>query len=311
MCMRCQGAGQIGCGACAETGFSYEVGRIECPASISEDLRIRGCEKAVEDLIRGNIPLGMLSQYGFLVNSTIEFDHCSASSVYFLKLRVTEVEFCISGQKFRIYGFGSQCKVFDFQDIVSKLLADDLENLEGLVSSASLREHLFGKEDFLGRVSEFVRSDINLQIAEHSFDHNSMASVAEVGEKYTGLVDLTYIQRCTSVLESAFGMLYSAKAIRNLVYLSMFLVVSAIVLGFVTDFNIKVGNLGVILAVAGFAFWRFLEYRSLIKIKELLPPVVGGRVVDGIRKSGILNRWRLGVYFGLGFVLIVGFIFFR
>ncbi len=294
-CLCCSGSGRVNCADCAATGFKHEAGWVEVTISRDESLKVGVCDEVVERTIRTDIPLNRLLEYGVVTGSEVKFDGCSVYSKYSLSIEVHEAVFRVIGDEFKVFGFGAGCKVFDYKGVVSKLLIRDLERLESLVASTGFFNSLRGRGDLLEQLSLFVRSEVNMLVAEGSFGGDSAGVETAVAKSNSGLVSSEYVQRCSSALKSAFELLYSVKASRNFAFWLAVMFCSAISLPWLSGSSLGSGGLSVSLFLVGNVAWKLLEDSSLSRIESELPPKIGVRVVEKIRSSGVLIRWRWGL----------------
>lgn len=294
-CMRCNTTGKVNCSACVASGIQHVRGTIEARVTHTEQLGIATEAGRLHDLI-GTLPRESLPDFGALTQVQHTPQGRTLQTRHTLRLDVHEARLQAGQEDFTLYGFGPQAQVLSFENIAGHLLTDDLEKLEARVARTSRWRRQRGG-DLLETIADFLRSELNLLIAEKVADRSgsSDAATQEVEAHFSGLVDATYINRSTSALRGALTRLYGSELLEPAASLcGLVALAAAIQYGF--GFHDGSAWLTVLASMAvGAVAWVALEWMTQRRIARHFQADFGKRVVQQLGEDGSVKRWRVGM----------------
>jgi hypothetical protein len=276
------------------------VGTIKCSVRHAEQLDIGTDNAELRELIATRITLDELPAFGGLDRVTTQSQGGNLQTTHQLHVEVTEAKLRVAGQSFVLYGFGPETKVFDFKNIAGRLLAEDLQKLEHVLSGAS-RWRLQRSGVLLNATADFVRSELNMLIAEHvaTQGESSQDVCTAVETHFGGLVDANYVARASGALSAAITRLYGAELLEPAAWLcalAALLTSASFVLGWprYEVWPTIMATLG-----AGALAWLVLEWRTRRRITGHFDGNYGERIISQLKASGSIRRWRKGVAIAL------------
>lgn len=145
--------------------------------------------------------------------------------------------------------------------------------------------------------ADFLRSELNLLLAEKVADHSASpdAAAQAVEAHFTGLVDATYVSRATQALRGALARLYGTELLEPAASLCG---LSALAAGVQYGFGFHNGHAGVAVLTSllgGAVAWFGLEWLTRRRIARRFEADFGKRVVQQLAANGSIKRWRMGV----------------
>jgi len=294
-CMRCNTTGKVNCSACVASGIQHVRGTIEARVTHTEQLGIATEPGRLHDLI-GTLPRESLPDFGALTQVQHTPQGRTLQTRHTLRLDVREARLQAGQEAFTLYGFGPQAQVLSFENIAGHLLTDDLKKLEARVARTSRWRRQRGG-DLLETIADFLRSELNLLIAEKVADRSgsSDAATQDVEAHFSGLVDATYIGRSTSALRGALTRLYGSELLEPAASLcGLVALAAAIQYGF--GFHDGSAWLTVLASMAvGAVAWVVLEWMTQRRIARHFQADFGKRVMQQLGEDGSVKRWRVGM----------------
>ncbi|MFW9617446.1 hypothetical protein [Aquabacterium sp.] len=295
-CMRCNTTGQVDCSACLASGIQHVWGTVKATVAHDEQLSIATDNATVQQLIETRLPRENLPEFGALTHVEHRPQGSWLSTQHTVQLDVREANVQASGETFVLYGFGPDAKVFSFENIAGHMLTEDLERLEACVSQASKWRRQKGS-DLLDTTADFLRSELNLLLAEKVADHSASpdAAAQAVEAHFTGLVDASYVSRATQALRGALARLYGTELLEPAASLCG---LSALAAGVQYGFGFHNGHAGVAVLTSllgGAVAWFGLEWLTRRRIARRFEADFGKRVVQQLAANGSIKRWRMGV----------------
>lgn len=294
-CLACS-EGTVACSKCKETGYLHEIGQVVATVSDEETVSVTTEDEALRRLIQGWIQIVELPDLGQLIDVQYRVDGAKIDALHLLRLDATRTRIAAQDLSFTVYGFGKNAKVFSFDNIAGRLLEQDLVAIEASVEGAARWRPKSGS-DLVDTTSSFLRSELNLLIAEKVSNHKGSAKDATeaVERHFTGLVDKTYVERASKAVNRALARLYgSALAERGLYLCGIAAILAALLYVFVWPVRTPLLAAGVSLGAAALA-WLGLEWKTRSRIANALDPKIAQRVLGQLNASGTIMRWRIGM----------------
>ena len=294
-CYDCEG-GTVKCSKCEATGYLHELGQVVAAVSVEETVSVTTEDDALRRLIQDRIQIDELQDLGQLLDVLYSVNGAEVSALHFLRLDATCARIAAQDLSFTVYGFGQDAKVFSFDNIAGRLLEQDLVAMEATVEGAARWRPKSGN-DLVDTTSSFLRSELNLLIAEKVSNHKGSAKDATeaVERHFTGLVDKAYVERASKAVNRALARLYgSALAERGLYLCGIAAILAALLYIFVWPVRTPLLPAGVSLGAVALA-WLGLEWKTRSRIANALDHKIAQRVLDQLNASGTIMRWRLGI----------------
>jgi hypothetical protein len=292
-CIPCGASGKVNCGPCAATGRQHEYGRVVAHVDLAEALAIDEAPPEVEALIRSKIDIDQLPEFGELMALEHQALPGTVRSTYRIRLDVREALLEARGAQFKVHGFGPESTVFDFQNIAGHLLEGDLDTFEASVQAPV---H-FGKRQarLLELTADFLRSELNMLIAEKVADAKAAPEAAAVEAHFKALVGPRYIERAASALSTALRRLYGAELGEPAVYLCGITALGAAAMAaFGWPYAHWLPNSALVVGTAACA-WFMVEWSTRRRITAGFEPALASRVLKQVRLGGSVRRWRVGM----------------
>ena len=295
-CAACGATGRVNCPACLASGVRHMWGHIEAAVETAESLSVATNDKALEHLVRTRIPVSALPAHGELLNVLNDVHGHRLTTRHRLRLDVRRACIEAQGRDFVIHGFGPEPRVLSFENIAGHLLEGDLAALEAKLATAR-RWDPRGGVDLLDATADFLRSELNMLVAERVADLKAtpQEAAAAVEQHFHSMVTADYAQRATTVLRDALARLYGAEVARSALYVCLAAAAAAGVL-----FGLAWPGPGMVSAVtwgfmgAGLA-WVALEWRTRRRIGSRFESGFAARVLGQLRANGSFKRWRWGM----------------
>jgi hypothetical protein len=286
-CAGCLGAGKVSCGPCSATGVLHVSGTVEASVQVHQDLPLLGADAALRSFLQERVPAADLPQLCTLQGIPQHaVDGTRMHSRYRLRLEVCRAGFSAAGTQFMLHGLGPELRVYSFENIAGRLLAADLLALETCVHSRRAGA-------LLDVTADFLRSELNLLIAEHVADADE-ATFAAVEQRFQGLVDADYCVRATAALRGALGQLYRAQLQGPALLLCGVTALGAaalVALGWPT--GLPASDALAALAAATVA-WAALEWLTRWRIARRCSAGFALRLNAQLAAGGSVRRWRVG-----------------
>lgn len=296
LCVDCAGSGCVNCPACLASGIRHTWGTISPSATHAESLFVSTADEALERLVRARVRVDALPAHGELLDVLNEVDGTRLCTRHRMRLDVRRACIEAQGREFVIYGLGPEPRVYSFENIAGHLLEADLAALEAKLAASSGWKPT-GGADLLDATAEFLRSELNLAVAERvtNLKANPQDVAEQVERHFHGMVTADYVTRATTALRTALSRLFGAEIARPALQLcAAVAVVAGLMYGFawpgpgVTP--------AVLWSAAGAAgFWVGLEWFTRRRIGARFDREVARRVLAQLRADGGFRRWRIGM----------------
>jgi hypothetical protein len=303
-CIPCGTTGKVNCGDCNATGVQHVSGTVRASVATDETLSIASQDKTLEGLVRDWIALADLPGYGALLAVDYKIDGSVLETAHRLRLDVRRAGIQAADRNFTIYGFGPAPTVFNFENIAGHMLTDDLTTLEKQVAGAARWRRQRGT-DLLDTTADFLRSELNMLIAEKVADSKSTPQEAaeQVQNHFHGLVESSYVDRATNALRGALARLYGSELTEPAAYLCALI---ALISGVMFVFEWPAPSpwiIGMTTIGSAAAVWFVLEWMTRRRIAARFEADFSRRVLGQLSANGSVKRWRIGM--GIGATLSV------
>lgn len=282
-CSTCGTTDRVTCSPCDGTGYFHNLRTIECTVNPywKVDLKDEKLE-VVQQLVNRDLSslrtLASVSQMPPTVQDNI------VGREYNFECRITEIVLNIAGTKKEVIGYGDKAKIYDFKNIVSVLLNDDLVTLKRAVAETPPR--LWGKPTKLFTATkQFLESEVNIDIDNSTF----------LTQK---IIDKSYIEQVKHSVPDALKRLYAANI--GLAFLVTALVpILLFLISYFTGLQEIIGY-GVLVApaIAAIISWILLERRTRDYLTVMFNDSKRKKVDELLKKYYILWKFR-----GLALVL--------
>jgi hypothetical protein len=197
---------------------------------------------------------------------------------YHIQCVITEMSVDVSASKIKVIGYGTKGKIFDFKNVVSVLLQDDLSALERGVGEFPLRP--WGQRNRLFAVTrQFLESEVNINIDNPKYlkEH---------------IVDRNYIDRAKINIQASLKNLLAADCGLALL-LGIFAPALIVFIGSLAGLVEMVGGwIFFIALIAGGVSWSLLERRAVNRISLELHKGKPGKITALLGKYYILWKFR-------------------
>jgi hypothetical protein len=296
LCGGCAGSGRVNCPSCLASGIRHEWGTIESSVAAGESLSVSTPDEALERLVRTRVPVDALPAHGELLDVLNEVDGTRLCTRHRMRLDVRRACIEAQGREFVIHGLGPEPRVYSFENIAGHMLEADLVALEAKVAASSGWKPT-GGADLLDATAEFLRSELNMLVAERVADLKAKPQEAaeQVERHFHGMVTADYVTRATTALRTALSRLWGAAIARPALKLCGAVAVTAgVMYGF--SWPGPGAAPAVFWSVAGAAgVWAGLEWFTRRRIGTRFDPEFARRVMAQLRADGGFRRWRIGV----------------
>lgn len=305
-CIPCGTTGKVNCTGCSATGVQHVSGTVRASVDLEEMLDIASQDKTLQALVRDRIALADLPNYGELLQVTYSPADSSVKTCHRLRLDVRRASIDAAERNFKIYGFGPTPTVFNFENIAGHLLTDDLSTLESQLAGASRWKRQRGT-DLLDTTADFLRSELNMLIAEKVADSKSSPQEAaeQVQNHFHGLVESSYIDRATTALRGALARLYGSELTEPAAYLCALI---ALATGVMFAFEWPAAGpwqISMICVGGGMLVWFIIEWMTRRRIAGRFEADFSRRVLGQLKANGSIKRWRIGMAIGASLAVIL------
>lgn len=168
-CFRCGGSGIIPCDTCEATGMVHHTGRIECRVRRSTRVEITSDNPEDEQTLRERVPFDqigrMTSESGPVQLYQPERNGHELMLLYRGAVPVEGAEASFGGERVRIRAYGQQCEIYNYHNLVERILEADLASLEKSLQEDSLFR-IGSRASLAGVTKRFLASEMNALIAE-------------------------------------------------------------------------------------------------------------------------------------------------
>lgn len=168
-CSRCGGSGIIPCDTCEATGMVHHTGRIECRVRRSTHVEITSDNPEDQQTLCERVPFDqigrMTSQSGPVQLSKSERNGHELTLLYRGAVPIECAEASFGGERIRIRAYGQQREIYNYHNLVEKILEADLASLEKCLQEDSLFR-IGSRASLAGVTQRFLASEMNALIAE-------------------------------------------------------------------------------------------------------------------------------------------------
>jgi len=273
---KCEPLGRVPCRHCDQTGYHHILRIIEC--TVSHHWHVDLKDEVGE--VRGqlNTDLFSLREIADVTQLPPVAKDDSVVREYDIESVITEMSVDVSEKKIELIGYGSKSKIFDFKNIVSILLQDDLSALERGVGEFPLRP--WGERNKLFAVTrQFLESEVNIDIdnARYLTEH---------------IVDRNYVDRAKNSIRASLQNLLAANCGLAL-FLGILAPTLVVLIGRFTGLGETVGGWIFLIAVTvGIVLWVLMERRAVNRVSLELHKDKPEKIADLLGKYYILWKFR-------------------
>ncbi|WP_295643064.1 zinc finger-like domain-containing protein [uncultured Methylibium sp.] len=208
MCNYCMGVGDSGCDPCGKTGYRHRLARLRCTVESKFRLELPETADSVRRGLQAVAKLQQLSDLAPVGLREVSFGAARVEREFRATLPVIQVDVVAAGERFVVHGAGVQGRVFDFENIVGKLLQGDLERLEQALKTAPRwpSRALAALDAALGA---FLSSGVNESIGQ--IDPRKTAAVeAYARNRLRGAASVDYAVRAARAVRAAASRVYQS-----------------------------------------------------------------------------------------------------
>ena len=167
-CGTCRGSGIVPCDTCAATGAVHHTGWVHCSVSRGIQIDVAGNHPEDQQTFRQRVPFdriaAMTSPEGVRLYRHERAGH-AVTLQYFASVPLERAEADVGGQRVSLRAYGPRHEIFDYHDLVGKLLEPDLAHLEKSLEGQSVLKSGAGPP-LASATKRFLASEINALIAE-------------------------------------------------------------------------------------------------------------------------------------------------
>lgn len=298
-CPSCAGTMRVMCSPCSGAGWFNECGHFD----IEIESNRHNHESQAIDQHSANLMVQIaiedLPQYGERVHCAHDVNGTLIRTSYKFQIPHQKAELQAAQQRFTIYGFGAEARVFDYQNIAGHMLQGDLNVLrQSLVSYK--RSQFGGQADVLDALADFTRSELNMVIAEELTGAKPSADLHQAVEaKFGGMVSSDYIASASQSFKSAISQVYRARVNQptfSLIGIALMLSAMLGILRLPTPNWIATGMLTFIICGV---LWVLAETHAQSSIARHFEGVLGKRILEMSKQASSIKGWSRGVWLGL------------
>jgi hypothetical protein len=318
-CGTCNGDGTVGCDGCDATGWLYHRAWLRADVSLqflvfatTENGEAREQLQTLPDLAE----LASLADW-----VRIEEQKATGDDTLSRKLGgsvpVTTLSLTAVGIPFEIVGYGSSPRVYDYKNLVGRLLEADLTTLEEAVRRTP--RYPLGTTTRLNHaLAPFLASGANARIGTRMADspYDLQSSVA--GDLQQA-VSAEYVTRSTAAVRGSVERVYRAGM--PLLIAGLILGPTALRVGAAERHLIPIGALSaIVLGLAAYGIALLVEWLARYRVRRRFAPTLGQAATAYLTDSGIAARARKwyrrsaitgGLFGWLGGAMIIAFLLVR
>lgn len=207
-CWSCRGSGQIECSSCAGTGLRHTVGWLTC--TLKQDFQLHADIDSPEPkhVLESICRLEQLCALGrvHVVNHQIVGQTCWRTVAATLWL--SSVWVSVPGQEIELVGYGDGAVVYDFKNVVERLLVGDLEVLEAALRAAPRLPWRPVAELHAATIT-FLSSEVNALIGTLAGSRRNEPEAFSSGN-LRGSVSSDYVRRAAKAIRNSIVHAYAA-----------------------------------------------------------------------------------------------------
>lgn len=195
-CARCRGAGRLGCDPCGSTGQQTEISTLALVVGIGLSMPRLDCSmQGLESLIRDNLTIRDLAAEGLNISYVwADKGHLESTGKFEMTTQACRLEFKFDDTVVRPVVIGSSPKILELDGLAERLVAEDMETLDELLSSNSP-----AKARRAG-LKNFVESEIHRDMIDHA---SKGKKPSEISRSLQGALAPKYVASALSTLLDA------------------------------------------------------------------------------------------------------------
>ena len=296
-CTRCGATGSVPCEACAATGRVHCSGGIKCSVNRTERVGVTSDNPEDQETFIKRVPFDgigeLASDTGGVVHESGEREQLNLTHWFKASVIAESAEAKVGEQSLLIRAYGLGRAIFNYHNLIGKLLETDLARLESCVRPFSLfrsRE----RAALIQNTNRFLASEVNARIVESLAPltkETVKSSQALDSDRFTGAVSEDYFRRAGKALSKAMVKIYGRIMIPMLPGITALMTL----LFFFSRKNLfwsgTIGERILILMVLAVLFWIGVEQLAKLKIKLVIDSRYFTRLKNQFSKN--CNWYRL------------------
>lgn len=298
-CSKCKTTGKVTCPTCDGARYFHVLRTVSCTVFNRWRVKFQDAKaEVVQQLINRN--LNELRQLAEVTQSTPAANNNSIEREYDFKCLITEVAINAAGEKKEIVGYGPKAYIYDFKNIVSALLKEDLNTLKNAVLKTPLK--FWGNPaELVNSTKQFMASKVNVDVDNPSFTGQN-------------IIDAKYANQVKEYLPKALRRIFASKS--GTAFLAALAVLVLFSLAIYFTNLLEMAGLGIFIVpvLAAIITWRILENKIRNNLAVLLNSKVKGASDLLLKKYYVLWTFRAVVFlltsavFGILFAIsVVGY----
>lgn len=190
VCSGCSGTGKVRCYSCDGSGETGQASWVD--VKIAQKYIVQFADGTPSDVLEmskkeGVHGLPLISENLELaqINFNEQSNPRQVTTAYKSALRVVRQEIVCEVGTSNIVAYGNDLRWWTLDNIVEKLLKNDLHTLNNVILESNAEDFLSGKIDhLLGALKNMISSEINMEIVEKYLNKQSVDHAGAVSEEY-------------------------------------------------------------------------------------------------------------------------------
>lgn len=295
-CSKCKTTGKVPCPTCDGARYFHVLRTVSCGVSNRWRVKFQDAKAEVtQQLINRN--LNELRQLAEVTQLIPTADSNSVEREYDFKCLITEVAINAAGEKKEIVGYGPKAYIYDFKNIVSALLKEDLNTLKNAVLKTPLK--FWGNPaELVNSTKQFMESKVNVDVDNPSFTGQN-------------IIDAKYANQVKDYLPKALRRIFASKSGTAFLLVPAVLVLFSLAIYFTNLLEMAGLGIFIVPVLAVIITWGILENKIRNNLAVLLNSKVKGASDLLLKKYYVLWTFRAVVFlltsavFGIIFAISV------
>jgi hypothetical protein len=208
-CDECDGSGSTTCKTCAGHGTVHRKGTVSCKISPSVRVDTKTRDQQILSDFSGLREVNQIMPLAQHYEIETSLAHLSLERDMQIVIPVTCADFTVGDRKLTVYGYGSDCKIFDYRDIGGALLSSDVEALELSLSQ---------RNGLLPALAQMFQSEAHIDIARQSgafLTKRRSAALEDLSAKLQGFASPDYCARVSTAIRKGMSRAYVGGLMRG------------------------------------------------------------------------------------------------